>query len=176
MNFNYTNQGFSFENGRGNNVHGSIGNIVDESQDSTVIFGTNLTDSKYDVNKYMFTKTFRKMIYDGNNPVQKIPPKEYTNSITFYGHSLGDADYAYFQSIFDYYNLYSSEITVIFAYTVFDEKDRDEIVFSNLDRVSRLLNRYGKSLKNDYIGDNLQHKLLLEKRLVLKEIVGIVTA
>ena len=78
-------------------------------------------------------------------------------TLKFYGHSLSAADYSYFQSIFDYYNLYSnSNISLNFYYS-----ERHE----QTDAIYRLINIYGKSLSNKEQGKNLIHKLLLENRL-----------
>ena len=68
-----------------------------------------------------------------------------------------EADYSYFQSIFDYYNLYSnSNISLNFYYSE---------GYEQTDAIYRLINIYGKSLSNKEQGKNLIHKLLLENRL-----------
>jgi len=41
---------------------------------------------------------------------------EKLGTINFFGHSLSKADYSYFQAIFDLYNIYSSEINLIFLH------------------------------------------------------------
>ena len=77
--------------------------------------------------------------------------------IKFYGHSLNEADYSYFQSIFDYYNLYeNNNVGLIFYYSK---------GYEQTDKVYRLINTYGKTLSNKDQGKNLTHKLLLENRL-----------
>ena len=40
-------------------------------------------------------------------------------TIVFYGHSFAPADYSYFQSIFDYYNIYDNDITLVFYYSIY---------------------------------------------------------
>lgn len=46
--------------------------------------------------------------------------------IKFYRHSLSEADYSYFQSIFDYYNLYeNNKVSLIFYYSKgFEQTDK----------------------------------------------------
>lgn len=43
-----------------------------------------------------------------------LPRKEEINEIAFFGHSLSKLDYSYFQTIFDFYDLYSSDVTLAF--------------------------------------------------------------
>ena len=82
--------------------------------------------------------------------------------IKFYGHSLSEADYSYFQSIFDYYNLYeNNKVSLTFYYSK---------GFEQTEKVYRLINTYGKTLSNKDQGKNLTHKLLLENRLKIIEI------
>ena len=82
--------------------------------------------------------------------------------IKFYGHSLNEADYSYFQSIFDYYNLYeNTNVSLIFYYSK---------GFEQTDKVYQLINTYAKTLSNKDQGNNLTHKLLLENRLKIVEI------
>jgi len=92
--------------------------------------------------------------------------------IKFYGHSLGDADYSYFQAIFDEVNLYESNTRLIFYYnksrpnTTLQEKAVQEEMF---EKVNRLITTYGATLDNEDHGRNLLHKLLLEGRLTIKQ-------
>ena len=92
--------------------------------------------------------------------------------IKFYGHSLGDADYSYFQAIFDEVNLYESNTRLIFYYnknrqnTTLQEKAVQEEMF---EKVNRLITAYGTTLDNEDHGRNLLHKLLLEGRLTIKQ-------
>ena len=46
-----------------------------------------------------------------------------TKYIIFYGHSLGKQDYAYFQSIFDFFDLYHENITLEFIYSYYPSKE-----------------------------------------------------
>ena len=73
---------------------------------SNIIFGI---DEKAIESDYLriFTKTYR-LMQSGDNISQGLPPKTKLEKIKFFGHSLSEADYSYFQSIFDYYEIYSN--------------------------------------------------------------------
>lgn len=152
------------------NIHG---NLLDEN----IIFGIDgselrATDPNY-TDRVKFTKTFRLMALRQNNNATVIyphidgQPGEETAIIKFYGHSLGPADYSYFQSLFDTVDLYASQTRLIFYY-----KEQDEIpggakgmAEDMYEKVNRLMTRYGETLDNESHGRNLLHKLLLEGRL-----------
>lgn len=136
------------------NIHGSL-------TGRNVIFGIDGTDfdmsDPRDSGRVRFTKTYRLM---------QLRTREYepivsteTDTIKFYGHSLGSADYAYFQSIFDTIDLYGGKTHLIFYY------QNESFAPDMYGKVNRLINTYGKTLDNLNHGKNLLHKLLLEGRL-----------
>ena len=88
---------------------------------------------------------------------------------TFYGHSFAPADYSYFQSIFDYYNIYDNDITLVFYYSIYDESKEQEIKRTQFNSVSKLMSEYGITFHSEK-GGNLMHKMLLEGRLILKKL------
>lgn len=148
------------------NVHGKLCNesCKNDCNSSSIIFGIddNLiqTENSY-FGLHIFSKTFRKML-DTSNPTSILPPNNVPLTIKFYGHSLSEADYSYFQSIFDYYDLYSnSKVNLIFYYSE---------GYEQTDAVYKLINSYGKTLSNKDQGKNLTHKLLLENRLKIEKI------
>ena len=156
LSFNYTPLPTSTElfNLRGsNNVHGTL---LDN-----IILGID----HHDYQEFMeFTKTFRIM-----TELSQEPLKIYDNSvdiIKFYGHSLSEADYSYFVSIFDAFNIYNSDIVLKFYYDDFDKQSHKK---EQVERVYKLINHYGETFDNKDHGQNLLHKLVLEKRIsVLK--------
>ena len=107
------------------------------------------------------TKTARVM---AENTISKnwILPKEITD-ISFFGHSLAISDYSYFQSIFDFYEIYDSKVRLNFFYN----KNYDYNGIEQHGRVMKLMEDYGKSLENKEKGKNLLHKMLLENRIKL---------
>lgn len=149
-----------------NNVHGKLcmNKCAENCSTSNIIFGIDDTivqsqDENFEIHK--FSKTYRKMLY-ANAESRVLPTKDNPLEIKFYGHSLSEADYSYFQSIFDYYNLYeNNKVSLIFYYSK---------GFEQTDEVYRLINTYGKTLSNKDQGKNLTHKLLLENRLKIIEV------
>ena len=150
-----------------NNVHGKLCKNVCENgcEKSNIIFGIddNLIQAQGASSELrFFSKTYRKML-SADKYLTALPPNENNPiAIKFYGHSLSEADYSYFQSIFDYYDLYkNSNVSLTFYYSK---------GFENYDAVYRLISEYGKSLTNQNQGKNLIHKLLLENRLHVQEV------
>lgn len=144
------------------NIHGNL-------KEKNVIFGIDGTNLDPDIPDYervsRFTKTYRLMQLRsaGYAPLVYPPdsnrPRVETRTIKFYGHSLADADYAYFQSIFDTVDLYGGKTHLIFYYHT---ESAAQVMYG---KVNRLINTYGKTLDNQNHGKNLLHKLLLEGRL-----------
>lgn len=148
------------------NVHGKLcmNKCAENCASCNIIFGIDDTviqsqDGNSELHK--FSKTYRKMLND-NIETSILPEKDNPLKIKFYGHSLSEADYSYFQSIFDYYNLYeNNKVSLIFYYSQ---------GFEQPDKIYKLINTYGKTLSNKNQGKNLTHKLLLENRLKIIEI------
>lgn len=149
------------------NVHGKLCNeeCNEKCEKSNIIFGIDdsLIQSQGTSSELrLFSKTYRKML-NADKYLGFLPSKEGKYiEIKFYGHSLSEADYSYFQSIFDYYDIYeNSQVSLNFYYS----KN-----FENHDAVYRLFSEYGKTLTNKDQGKNLIHKLLLENRLHIQEL------
>jgi len=158
LNFNYTKpQSDNLQFPR--NIHSTL--------DNAPIFGIDSDDIEATKPYYKFTKTYRIMRLAGNTDTPQILPKS-INKLIFYGHSLSQADYSYFQAIFDYYNIYSENIQLIFYYSPYGNKTSDEVARDQFDRVSRLLESYGDKIPNK--GKNLLPKLLLEGRVKILEL------
>lgn len=109
------------------NIHGNVINEVRFNMESPVIIGIDSNyDSKNIISKEdkskidIFTKTSRLLDFS-NRDENKVLDKD-VNTIIFFGHSLGEADYSYFQSIFDYYQIYDSDIKIIFLYSEYAEQ------------------------------------------------------
>lgn len=169
LSFNYTLPKAKQLNKLGANVHGFIGDIG-ETSEARIIIGIDQEQTS-ESNKYelLFTKTYRKLFHKENVASQPLPPKADARRIIFFGHSLGDADYSYFRSIFDYYDIESSAIEVVFYYSVFDVAKREEISQNQFRDVYNLLKDYS-SKTNKNSGKNLVHRMLLEHRLKIIEV------
>lgn len=158
LNFNYTmpkTEGLKVTR----NVHSTLNNGP--------IFGIDSDDVRANEEYYKFTKTYRIMRLTTEINDAKLLPKS-IDRIIFYGHSLSNADYSYFQAIFDYYDIYSENIELIFYYSKYDGKTIDEIARDQFDKVSNLLENYGSRIPNK--GKNLLPKLLLEGRIKILEL------
>jgi len=139
------------------NVHGVCNKIT--------IFGIDQDDKETLSSNYIFTKTYRKMQNQNSVQSSNIPIKSDVDEIIFYGHSLAKADYSYFQSIFDYYDIYHSDIKLTFQYSIYNKDKRKQIEKKQMSSISNLLSSYGASMDNKNHGKNLIHKLILENRL-----------
>lgn len=154
------------------NVHGTFENPI---------FGIDNTEIGNDREFYYLTKTSRVLFNNTIKEEFKLPNKIEISKICFFGHSLARADYSYFQSIFDYYDIYNSEVKLEFKYynyikddkklTDKEKKERKDEVKSNMHKsVIELMNDYGNTASNKSRGQNLLHKLILENRIKIVEV------
>ncbi|MCL2630732.1 MAG: bacteriophage abortive infection AbiH family protein [Firmicutes bacterium] len=113
-----------------------------------------------------FSKTYR-VLKMQKKQTQILPSSAEPLVIKVFGHSLNEADYSYFQSIFDYYNIYdNSQVSLIFYYSTWCDTEKHD----KTEAVYKLINEYGATLTNKDQGKNLMHKLLLENRLSVEQI------
>lgn len=155
------------------NVHGSI-------EENNIIIGIDSADISPKDDRYIFTKTYRQLIGSyATKEYNGLPSPEETTEINFYGHSLSEADYSYFQSVFDYYSIYDSNIKINFfasTYKIIDDNGQErnltdqEIQVDQAAKITKMLDTYSTVLFPEGQHRNLIHKLLLEKRLYIKVI------
>ena len=174
LSFNYTSQIEDFfdkgDDGVFVNIHGKLG--------EEIVFGIDGKDCMDDSIAVPFTKTYRLMLRGGTRTDGLISTanssnlQDATDIIKFYGHSLGKADYSYFQSIFDGVDLYESKTALVFYYPYDDsedgEKNNNEWRERLANSINDLLVAYGATMDNADHGKNLMHKLLLEGRLIIR--------
>lgn len=115
---------------------------------------------------FPFTKTYRIMNFDN----QGFNLKKDLDIIKFFGHGLAEADYSYFQTIFDSIDLYNAKTKLIFYYNFYEGKSQSEIIESFKQAVFKLIRRYGQTLSNKDHGKNLLHKLIIEGRIKITEL------
>lgn len=146
------------------NVHGTYY--------KNIIFGIDQSTVEPRKNEQLiFTKTFRKMESHANFPIINLPDKAKITGISFYGHSFSEADFSYFHSLFDYYDIYGSSIPLIFNYSIYgDKNDYETIKTNHYLSIMNLLREYGTTMFEKDKGKNLVHKLLIENRIIIKEI------
>ena len=137
------------------NIHGDFKNPI---------FGIDSHNSEEQFQN--FTKTSRIL---NNDTIEnfELPKPEKLGTINFFGHSLSKADYSYFQSLFDYYDIYSSNIKLNFMYSEYDKNDLTRAKRETHNNVVKLMKNYGEKLENKDKGKNLLHKLLIENRIKL---------
>jgi hypothetical protein len=172
LSFNYTTP-FAFENSavegaRVVNIHGNL--------DGEIIFGVDGKECMGDPDALPFTKTYRVASMGVNMPSRLYATAtgrsdgSRTEVIKFFGHSLGEADYSYFQAFFDGVDLYGGDTRLVFYYRPWHGKDENELHAETVEAVTKLLVEYGGTLDNKDHGKNLMHKLLLEGRLEVKRL------
>lgn len=118
----------------------------------------------FDDPRSIFTKSFRLLDNHVNN-IRTNTFQKNVDVITFFGHSLNQADYSYFESIFDQYDIFHSNVKLEFYYY----PGNDEVTAKSDERevmknVVKLLTSYGTTLVNEH-GENIVNKLILEQRL-----------
>ena len=145
------------------NIHGKLG--------GEIIFGIDGTGLLSDVDISPFTKTYRLMNLDLPDTASLVwdASDSYNDDgtalIKFYGHSLGEADYSYFQAIFDTVRLYEGNTRLIFYFRPHAGLDEAKARREMMEKAIKLLSAYGETLDNKDHGKNLIHKLLIEGRL-----------
>ena len=157
LNFNYTRvNGYT-------NVHNQI-NIHGTLAESEVVIGIDSDEIK-DPSLYQFTKTYRNL-HRYKKPFEL--PKDIDN-IIFYGHSLSDADFSYFYSLFDMYDLSNSNLKLMFEYSDYDDSvQKNEINHAKyVEQIYKMINKYSLKAKSD---NNLLHRLLLEGRIIIEKV------
>lgn len=158
------------------NVHGALNQ---NSNESKIIFGIDniSSDSRAEDIGYRFTKAYRTMrLYTElendmafGDKIDNIFTKD-MDVIKFYGHSLARADYSYFQYIFDMYDLYNSNIKLIFYYSKIEGRTVEEVRQEQYRNITKLIEQYGETLDNKAHGRNLLTRLIQTGRL---KIVGL---
>ena len=140
-------------------IHGNL-------EDKNIIFGIDYDNvsNLFNYHPLEFTKSYRIL---ENKLNSKVSISSDIKNILFYGHGLGEADYSYFQSIFDTVDLYHGDAKLIFYWTQFGDQDQYIVQVEN---VVWLIEKYGQTFTNKDHGRNLFTKLLLENRIIFVEI------
>ena len=171
LSFNYTEPWGEKLNFRDNLLHVNLfKNIHGTLKNRSIIFGIddNMIDSKSE--GYRFTKGSRIMemntIEENKSTPIKVIFDRNVNRVVFYGHSLSDADYGYFQLIFDEYKE-NENLIFEFCYTVFDGTTKENEIIKLREGISRIFGRYEK--ENDEKKYTLKN-LNLKNRIKFREI------
>lgn len=175
LNFNYTNVSTALCNGAvgmDSGLYPIVQRNIHGTTEEHAVIGIDATDVQVDSPIVLFTKTYRllekqEIGYEGKTNAVLSPE---IHTIVFYGHSLSNNDFAYFQSIFDVYHVYDSKVLLIFAYCIYDQTEEMHIKERLYHAIQKLLDRYGRSLGNENHRQNLMHRLIIENRLLLKRV------
>lgn len=159
LSFNYTEP---FKNLNIRNIHGAL------SEDN-IIFGIDYDKLKINFKQppIEFSKSYR-ILENGRTTAMSITSD--IDIIKFYGHGLGEADYSYFQAIFDSVDLYHSNTKIIFYWSGYEGVEKTKIRIEQVKKVTNLIEEYGTTFTNKDHGRNLLTKLQLENRLQIEEI------
>lgn len=145
------------------NIHGSLENDIIIGFDSGDIADNENAGIK-------MSKAWQKM--NSYDKIYELPTKETINTIKFYGHSLGPQDYSYFHSLFDYYDIYNSGISLVFCYTEYGDNEEENVQIRGnyVSAVYKLLTDYAKKSGNEEKVTTIISRLQLENRLRIKKI------
>lgn len=142
-----------------------------------LIFGIDNKNINPIDEKYIFTKSFRTLVNysDCCNSQESVTQNIFDRSISmvnFFGHSLGEVDYSYFQQMFDCYDLYNNDNLKLYFYFKQYDSTRDIIEYlrEQSRAVSSLIEKYGETMDNKSHGKNLLTRLEITKRLFIKQI------
>lgn len=116
--------------------------------------------------KYIFTKTWRR--------IEKVSSSSYHSfdfdNIIIFGHSLNEQDYSYFFSVFDILKIsdFSENSKIVFAYTIYDENKKTDIIKEQRKKIVLLLENYKKYINKPEL--NLLETLSFQERIMFFEI------
>ncbi|QNQ82759.1 AbiH family protein [Lactobacillus sp. PV012] len=125
-------------------------------------------DLNLDDPRIIFTKSFRLI----DNKINLMRDREHQiqskmDKIIFFGHSLGHADYSYFESLFDICDIFNSNVELEFYYHHHEQSLENRIAERLvLKRIVNLLTSYGETVPEQH-GENIVNRLVLEQRLNL---------
>lgn len=144
------------------NIHGDLDN-------GNIIFGIDYDKLNNNFKKapIEFSKSYRVL---ENGLTSTFDISSDIDIIKIYGHGLGKADYSYYQSIFDSVDLYHGKTKVMFFWSDYKGKEKEQIHKDFVKGVTNLIEEYGTIFSNKDHGRNLFTKLLLENRLTIEEI------
>lgn len=154
------------------NVHGR----AVRSSENTIIFGIDNQNIQSTSLDYIFTKTFRTLVNYSDPGIARSTRlvnifEDGITTIKIFGHSLGEADYSYFQQMFDYFDLYNNNsIKLYFYYKKYDQRSTLEYLHEQSVIITRLLEKYGDTMNNKSHGKNLITRLELMRRLHIIEL------
>lgn len=122
------------------------------------IFGVDSSRIHVDKPEVIFTKVSRRLINSTSNDfLIGSTFDEPFNNLVIFGHSLCEHDYSYFFPILDYLEIANIMKTsmIIFAYNIYDDSKKEDIILDNIRKVTKLINQY-----ENYMGKNKENRLM----------------
>lgn len=122
------------------------------------IFGVDSSRIHVDKPEVIFTKVSRRLINSTfHDCLIGSTFDEPFNNLVIFGHSLCEHDYSYFFPIFDYLEISNIMKTsmIIFAYNIYDDSKKEDIILDNIRKVTKLINQY-----ENYMGKNKENRLM----------------
>lgn len=172
LSFNYTEPQFRWDEPHAFvhtvNIHGKL--------NEGIVFGIDGRNRMGNEIALPFTKTYRLMSrkkrvrYDASYVEHDVLVCGKVDAIKFYGHSLSEADYSYFQAMFDAADLYGGSTVLVFYHRPCSRDEVEPVRAEVMESAIALLSTYGATLDNKDHGNNLIHKLLLEDRLFVEPV------
>lgn len=154
---------YSYQSNSFINIHGT-------SNQNDAIFGIDPKGISTHDDKFFFTKTYRQLVTNNIAKYKAMSFDPDNNCVIFFGHSLSQNDYSYFEALFDKLDLYNSSTILIFKFTIYDETRKKEIELDMINRVTKLLESYSSTLDNHDHRDNLLSRMLIERRILISPI------
>ena len=151
LTFNYT-KVWDVENIR--NIHGDLDN-------GNIIFGIDYDKLNNNFKKapIEFSKSYRVL---ENGLISTFDISSDIDIIKIYGHGLGKADYSYYQSIFDSIDLYHGKTKVMFFWSDYEGKEKEQIHKNFVKGVTNLIEEYGTTFSNKDHGRNSCERIVFE--------------
>ncbi len=120
--------------------------------------------------RFIFTKTYRRMDLEMRSDESRETSK-FDNLIVF-GHSLNQADYNYFFSVFDKMKIVNldNDSRIVFAYTIHDPDKKDKICSDVRKNVSSLFQEYSRCKGLGAQHNRLLDELTIQGKIILYEI------
>ena len=120
--------------------------------------------------RYIFSKTNRRM--DLEMLSDKKKNSDMFENVVIYGHSLNEADYSYFFSIFDKLQIsdLSNDSEVVFAFSIYDVKMEQQIRSDFRTAVSKMFYDYSIYIGKDKQPNRLLDVLTSQRKILFYEI------
>ena len=121
--------------------------------------------------RYIFSKTNRRMDLDMLSDEKKND--ESFENLVIYGHSLNEADYSYFFSIFDKLKIsdLTSDSKIVFAFSIYDENKEEQIRSSLRNSIAKMFYDYSVYLGKDKQPNRLLDILTSQGKILMYELI-----